>query len=153
MKIKIYIKTLLVSMLLSSGVFAQNENENAARREKIEAFKVSFITQKMKLSPEEARVFWPVYNMFQDDLDAIRRNRKKEIQSIKGSVETMNDKEIEMLVDGEMAFRQQELDVKKKYHTQFKKIVPLRKIALLYNAEEDFKRELLKKIQEKSSNK
>ena len=62
----------------------------------------------------------------------------------------MSDKEIEKLVDGEIIFRQNEMDVKKKFHLQLKKVLPLRKLALLYRAEEDFKRELLKKIQEKA---
>jgi ABC-type uncharacterized transport system substrate-binding protein len=59
----------------------------------------------------------------------------------------------EKLVDGEIIFRQQELDIIKKYHAQFKKILPIKKVALLYKAQEDYKKELLKQIQEKARNK
>jgi hypothetical protein len=61
----------------------------------------------------------------------------------------MSDPEIEKFVDSEVAFRQAELDVLKKYQVQFKKVLPIRKVAKLIRAEEDFKRELLKRIQDR----
>jgi hypothetical protein len=60
----------------------------------------------------------------------------------------MSDAEIEKAVDGEIAFRQAELDIQKKYHPQFKKVLPIRKVGRLYRAEEEFKRELLNKLQD-----
>lgn len=150
MKIKPIFIALLLALFSSLLLRAQGVDDAADKKDKIEAFKVSFLTQKLKLSPEEARIFWPVYNQYQDELENVRKNWKRESTSFKGSIETMSDKEIEKLVDGEIVFRQNEMDVKKKFHLQLKKVLPLRKLALLYRAEEDFKRELLKKIQEKA---
>ena len=61
----------------------------------------------------------------------------------------MTDKELEQLVDNEIIFRQQELDITKKYHPQFKQILKPRKLALFYKAQEEFKKELLKQIRGK----
>lgn len=149
MKIKSILLILILSVFSTTAMMAQGDDASD-KKDKIEAFKVSFLTQKLKLSPEEARVFWPVYNQFQDELENLRKNWKKESTSVKTTIENMNDKEIEKLVDGEIAFRQNEIDVKKKYHIQLKKVLSLRKLAILYRAEEEFKRELLKKIQEKA---
>jgi hypothetical protein len=64
-------------------------------------------------------------------------------------MDSMSDAEIEKTVDSEIAFRQAELDIIKKYHPQFKKVLPIRKVGRLYRAEEEFKRELLRKLQDK----
>jgi hypothetical protein len=150
MKIKHILLILLPALFAGNVLMAQQGDEASDKKDKIEAFKVSFLSQKLKLSPEEARVFWPVYNQYQDELETVRRNWKKETSTVKATIENMTDKEIEKLVDGEIVFRQNEMDVKKKYHIQLKKVLPLRKLAILYRAEEEFKRELLKRIQEKT---
>lgn len=119
------------------------------KKEQVESMKVAYITQKLDLSPEEAQVFWPVYNQYRNELDKIREARRKEIKSAGDDFSGMSDAELEKFVDGEMAFRQSELDVLKKYHNQFKKVLPIRKVAKLYRAEEDFKRELLRRLGER----
>ena len=65
----------------------------------------------------------------------------------------MGEKEIEKFVDSELTFRQSELDLLKKYHGQFKQVLPIKKVAMLYRAEEDFKRELLDRIKENRQDK
>jgi Spy/CpxP family protein refolding chaperone len=117
------------------------------RKEQVESMKIAYITTKLDLTPEEAQVFWPVYNQYRSELDKIREGRRKDMKSAGDDFSGMSDAELEKFVDGEVAFRQSELDVMKKYHSQFKKVLPIRKVAKLYRAEEDFKRELLKRMQ------
>jgi len=45
------------------------------RREKIELYKVQFITEKLNLSKSEAEDFWPVYNDHRKAVEAIIANR------------------------------------------------------------------------------
>ncbi|QQR95672.1 MAG: hypothetical protein IPJ93_02755 [Bacteroidota bacterium] len=61
----------------------------------------------------------------------------------------MSDKEVEKVVDDEIVFRQSELDIIKKYHAQFKQVLPIKKVARLYQAEEDFKKELLRQLKDR----
>jgi len=122
---------------------------SAEKKEEIEAMKVAFLTRKLELTPDEAKVFWPVYNQYQDELDKLREARRQQRKSNKDDMETMSDKDLEKIVDGEIVFRQSELDILKKYNSQFKSVLPMKKVAKLYRAEEDFKRELLQRIQER----
>jgi len=122
-------------------------------REKVEAMKVGFLTQRLDLTPEEAKVFWPVYNKYQDELEVIRKSRRENLVNAKKNFDEMNDKDIEKAVDNELASRQNELDLLKKYNPQFKQVLPIRKVAKLYKAEEDFKRKLLDMIQERRAEK
>ena len=119
------------------------------RKENIETMKIAFLTRKLDLNPEEAKKFWPVYNGFTDETKKLRKNRRENVRDAREDFDKMNDKEVEKLIDGEIVFRQQELDVMKKYHGQFKEVLPMKKVALLYKAEEDFKKELLERIKER----
>ncbi|MBL0342817.1 MAG: hypothetical protein IPP71_19160 [Bacteroidetes bacterium] len=144
-KIKI-VSTLLLSLWFASTI-AQPGPPHGKKREEIEAMKIGFITKKLNLTPEEAQSFWPVYNVYQEEVEKLRDNRRKEMKAARDEFDTMEDKEVEKLVEAEIAFRQSELDILKKYHPQFKKSLPIKKVAKLYRAEDDFKRELIQKIQ------
>lgn len=138
---------VLLLMFTSFTALAQpdkdKEKEND-KDDKIEAMKIGFLTKKLDLTPQEAQVFWPVYNEYNAKLEELRKKRRKEMQAAREGSDNLTDKELETLVDGEMTFRQKELDLQKEYHSKFKSVLPVRKVAKLYIAEEQFKRELLR---------
>jgi hypothetical protein len=151
------IYTLLLVFVYTIGyqpVFAQSPDRFEERSEKmkdIEAMKVAFITKRLSLSPEEAKVFWPVYDEFAAEMKILRGNRMQNLKDAKGEFDNMSDKDVDKLIQDDIAFRQQEVDILKKYHPRFKQVLPIKKVAKLFKAEEDFKRELLQKIQERRS--
>lgn len=60
---------LVILMIgLSFSLFAQSGKLSEEKRKEFEAQKVAFFTQEMDLSPEEAAVFWPLYNEMQQKL-------------------------------------------------------------------------------------
>lgn len=145
--------TMLLFMLTAYSLPAQppppDPDKMDERREEIEAMKIGFLTRKLDLSSEEAKTFWPVYNKFQDELEVIRKQRRNDMRDLRDNLKELNDKDAEKLIDNEMASRQKELDVMKSYHAQFKKILPVKKVLLLYRSEEDFKRELLDRLRDR----
>jgi hypothetical protein len=141
---------LLFLSLFATALFAQPPGEEHQRppRERVEAMKVGFLTQRLNLSSDEAKVFWPVYTKYQDELEVLRKSRRENLANTKMNFDEMSEKDVEKAVDSELGFRQNELDLLKKYHGQFKQVLPIKKVAKLYRAEEDFKRELLDRIKE-----
>lgn len=134
--------------------FAQRGNgkqgpERRQMREKVDAMKIGYLTDYLDLTSDEAKSFWPVYNKFQDELEQLRRDRRLNLLNDQLDFSSMSDGELEKMVDGEIAFHQSELDIQKKYHPQFKRILPMKKVAKLYKAEEEFKKRLLEMIREK----
>ncbi len=123
--------------------------ERRPMREKVDAMKIGYLTNYLDLTSEEAKNFWPVYNKFQDELEQLRHDRKANLLNDQLDFASMSDAELEKMVDGEIAFHQSELDIQKKYHPQFKRILPMKKVAKLYRAEEEFKKRLLEMIREK----
>ena len=130
----------------------QGPRFNGDKREKVEAMKIAFLTKRLDLTPQEAQSFWPVYNQLTKELEGIRKNRRSDVRDAKEELANMSDKEVEKLVDNEIVSRQSELDVVKKYHNQIKQVLPIKKVALLYRSEEDFKRFLLSEIRNKGGN-
>ncbi len=126
--------------------FAQ---EFSDKQEAIAAMKASFITKKLNLSQKEAQAFWPVYNQYEEELETVRKNHRKTVSEAKDDFSQLSDSDIEKLVDEQMNFRQKEIDVLKKYNPLFKKVLPMKKVALLYKAEEEFKRHLIQQIRGK----
>jgi hypothetical protein len=113
------------------------------KREKIEALRVAFITQKLNLTADESQKFWPVYNEYQDKLKASRKEFRKQPDVF------TNDKEAQDYLDAELLLKQREFGLYKEYYDKIKKTIPIKKVAELRQAEEDFKKELLKQLQGK----
>lgn len=146
---KLLILTAVV--LLSSLQFAKAQDElEPSKRERLEALKVAYLTEKLSLTPEEAQQFWPVYNELDSKLMEIRSKRRKNRLDTKANHSEMSDSELAAAVENELAFEQQELDLKKEYNERFKKILPIKKVAKLYAAEHGFRKELLHRAKDRT---
>lgn len=147
--LKALLPVLFVLTVFSASAQQRQRMNADDKKENIEAMKIAFLTKELDLSPEEAQKFWPVYNAYTDELKKLRENRKERFKDSKNDFSNLNDKEVEKLVDMEISSRQQELDLLKQYHVKFKEVLPIKKVASLYRAEEKFKRQLLERIKER----
>jgi Spy/CpxP family protein refolding chaperone len=130
--------------IISIGeVSAQKGGPN---REKIETMKIGFITQKLDLTAEEAQKFWPVYNQFTNEMEKSRKDfRGKMMEEVK-DIDNMTEAEANKALNDMINYKTAELDLIKKYNAEFKKVLPSKKVVKLFMAEQEFKRELLKKL-------
>lgn len=122
-------------------IFAQEDNA------KIEALKIAFITKRLQLNAEEAKKFWPVYNQYEAEKKQVRQNTIGDIKEMKGDGDFTNT-EAEQAISKYIEFKAKDLDLTKKYVSEFRKILPATKIAKLVTAEEHFKKMLTKQAQQ-----
>ena len=135
----------VVFLLSSMAIIAQPPGEDFHQKsEKIKAMKVEFITAKLELTPAEAEKFWPVYNEFTDKMQTIAKKRRKKMQANKDK--ELSDKEVNELIEFNFDTEQKMLDLKRDYDKKFKSILPVQKVGKLYQAEMQFKHELLRKM-------
>ena len=125
-------------------------NAMAQKGERLEAMKIGFITERLNLNSDEAKVFWPIYNKFTDDMKKLRQSSKGKISEEMADMPAMTDAEAEKVLNDMVNFKIQEADLLKKYASEFKKVLPVKKVVLLFKAENDFKRELLKKLSQRN---
>ncbi|MFN0202600.1 MAG: hypothetical protein ACKVTZ_13835 [Bacteroidia bacterium] len=117
-------------------------------QEKVKTLKIGFLTKRLNLTSEEAQKFWPVYNQFTEEMEKVKGDTKLMHRAVQQGFQTMTDKEVETLADEFVAQRRKEADILEKYHKQFRQVLPIRKVAMLYKSERDFKRELLKQLRD-----
>jgi hypothetical protein len=146
-KIKMWYKYKIWWMVILTGFYSVAAlSQNNDKKEKIESFKVAFITQKLNLTTKEAQLFWPVYNEYLDKIEALKNARKKELRSANINIDTYSDKDLELMLDNEFLSKEKEVELGKEYFNKFKSVIPVKKVILLYKAEDEFKRELLRQI-------
>jgi len=139
----------ILLFIFALGVFASSANAQRKKgREKIKAYKVSFITEKLNLSPEQAEKFWPVYNKYDDDMMQLRREERYNIkkQVFKdGGIEQLSEKESKNILKKIRNIAKQRYEIKANFHDRVSKILPFKKILTLEIAEHEFHRKLFKK--------
>lgn len=74
------VRVILLTIALSS-IFT-NMNAQEDRKEQIERLRVAFISEELNLSTEEAQVFWPVFNTFQDQRRQLDRDIRRSIRQL-----------------------------------------------------------------------
>ncbi len=140
-------------MLLCCFSFTQALAQPVQREQKdeIDARRIGFITSEMELTPEEAQVFWPVYNKYRAEVETLKKSRASELMSAKINFDDYTDEQVDKVIENDFNSRQKELDILRKYNSEYKKILPVKKVAKLYRAEQLFKISLLKDMRQEKA--
>jgi hypothetical protein len=124
---------LIITLFLTVGsaVLAQDDGDDKKNDGgKIEALKIGYLTNKLKLSTEEAQKFWPIYNKYAEEIRKVRidarLNKGKEIDT-----------------------EEKLLDIRKKYNSEFVKALSSDKVNSFFKAEKEFGGFLQKELQER----
>ena len=152
MKIKNILPIILFFATFS--FYAQNDKTDE-KREKIKAYKVSFLTTELELTSTEAEKFWPVYNAYDDKQFELRHEKMKMYlrKLDDDNISTMSEKEAATLLSQIESTDKELYLLRDKYNTNLKKILSAKKILKLKKSEDDFNRKLLKQYRDKAGNK
>lgn len=146
------LRPLLLLLSLGSALFARPQDDEAPalseeRMQEIKTQKIAFITQRLALTPEEARTFWPVYDRYDQEIEAVRKEmRARNKETREGT--TLTEAEAARILDEGLAAHQRELDIRKRYSGEFRKTIGAVKTLRLARSERDFNRELFKRVRE-----
>ena len=132
---KLFITLLFVGLSITQAFYSQ---ENPKKVDK-EAAKIAFFSNKLALTAEESKLFWPVVNEMEKELKDLRIKMKEQIKSSKSETE-LSDKELESMMDARMELGKKQMDIKIKYHEKFKETLPIKKVAKYYQATKEYKK-------------
>lgn len=141
---------LILFVFIASSLSAQPNT--CKHQEQIKAQKIAFLTQKLDLSVQEAQVFWPIYNEYENKKDDIFNAQRELVQKMM-KTDNLNEKEMETLTDKYVELEQAESKLLYDYHLKFKRVLPVKKVMILYASDRMFKRELLKQLKNCSMHK
>lgn len=144
------ILTIIVASLLALPAMAQHQgrHQGDGRRFNPEDFKTrmeQFIMRKADLTPEEAKVFVPIYNEFKDKQREIQRRIMKLKQIPADNTSADFEKTVMEIakLDNEAAA------LETTYYKQLCKKVPARKVYRVIIAVDNFHRQMLQKFNSK----
>lgn len=139
----------LCTCLVAKAQDGQNNSRNNKpnQKEKIETYKIGFITQRLDLTSKEAEAFWPVFNKYEKEIGAIRKTLR-ELNKNYSNKTTVTEQEANEFILENLRLKQLENETLKKYVLEFKKVIPTSKVAKLMSIEQEFKMKLLHQLKE-----
>ena len=146
MNMKLY---AILFVMLSTVSFAQG---NPEKREKVKALKVAFLTEKLALTSEEAQKFWPIYNTFEEKQFEIRYKKLRSLnqQLVDNNEEKFTDQMAQQLLNQYENNEEELYQLRKKFNKDLCTVFSPKKVLLLKKYEDDFNRNLLRQMRERS---
>lgn len=115
---------LLLLTICLSTVFAQAQPEEIAN--KVEAIQIAFLTKELKLTPDEAQKFWPVYNDYRNELKKASQMQRKDELQVEESV----------------------LNIRKRYKPEFRRVLDSDdRVNRIFKIEKSYREMLRKELQ------
>lgn len=147
MKRIFYIATTMILMLASAISALAEERFQENWKEKMMSEKIAFLTMEMGITPEEAQVFWPVYNQVDKERDEAIRRVFRSSKALEDAVSAgKSEKELSKILDEYMAALEAQGAVEQKAYKDYAKVLPVEKLAKLYVGEEKFRRQHIRKL-------
>jgi len=132
---------------------AQPQQENDNWKQRMQSEKIAYITTRLQLTPEEAQVFWPVYNQVSTKKDEAFGNCGKAMAELEKAIkEGKSDKEIEKLLNTYVTAQSECEAANSESVEAYSKVLPAGKVARLIVTEEHFRRHMFQKMQQKQGN-
>jgi len=138
-----------IRMILSTAVFlcgfavmaprsAVAQDDLRAASQVIQTQKKLYIEKLMELTPQEKQAFWPLYDEYQSGLSKIRGELIALTTNFIQTQGFLSDAEAIALLNQKLRIDADELKFKQSYVAKFMQVLPGRKVARLYQAENRF---------------
>ncbi|MEM1339054.1 MAG: hypothetical protein AAGF96_14940 [Bacteroidota bacterium] len=144
MKLNRTIGVVGLVFLFSLGTFAQGPV-----RDRIKTLKVAFITERLELTSAEAQDFWPVYNAYEEKVEALRKKERLRFGSQLPYLDELSENEAAKLLTEYTAIQTEKQKNESNFLNDLRTVLPSKKIVLLLKAEEDFKKRLLQQVRKR----
>ncbi|NCB07964.1 MAG: hypothetical protein EOM73_07375 [Bacteroidia bacterium] len=148
-------KTIFLTAVFSFLILFANaqDEQHKARWEKYRSEKISFLTDKMEMSPAEAQKFWPVYNELEKMRWEAQKTRRDLEMKVNDTKATLSKKEATQLTRDFTGSMEKEGALLVKYNEEFLKILPPEKVLKLYQAENEFRMYMIQKFRDREPKK
>lgn len=123
-----------------SSIFAQKDE----KYERIKALKIGYITEKVTLTPNEAKKFWPIYEKYSQELDNLHSQSRKCKKNGCEKIDNLTEKEALEILKKDAELSEKIHQVNKEKDSQLLGVLSAKKLLLLKNAEKEFYKKLMK---------
>lgn len=110
--------------------------------ERVKSMHAAYITDRLRLTPEESQAFWPIYNEYKDQERVTRQSYKAT-----KAPDQLTEEEAAERIQLFLQMEQEVLDLRAEYTARLQTVVPASKLVLLNIAEREFKERLVSEMQ------
>jgi hypothetical protein len=102
------------------------------------------VREDLRMSEDEGSLFWPVYDLYQSDLQVVRDQYSDLLTAYLAAYRagTVTEEMAEQVIDDYLTIQGEILKIKEKYLKDFRKSLPARKAARFYQLENKIELEL-----------
>lgn len=111
-----------------------------SNRDKIKTLKIAYITEKLNLSENEAQMFWPIYNKFEEEDSKLKHNYYNIRKNI--NFESLTEEKAKQIIKEHRLHNNKKQELENDYITNLTKVISAKKVILLQKIEDDFKRKM-----------
>ncbi len=122
----------------------QSHEERSEQRERVQAAKVGFISDKVKLSEAQAQKFWPLYNAHSQERRDIFYEIRKKIRS--GKIDGVSTLEKNKLLDETMALKEKDITLQKDFKKKILDVISVDQYIDLMSGEREFNELLMDRL-------
>ena len=126
------------------GIRSAAQNPNL---EKLNNYKIGFFTRRLNLTSEEAEKFWPVYNGYQGQRNQIQLEKLKLNRNFNQNGSTLSDNQLVEMGDAYVDCIVRESALAVAFHKKLKEVLLPSKVIMYYQAENQYKVQLLNELQ------
>ena len=104
-------------------------------RDTIRANKKALVAANLRLTDDEAKQFWPVYDRYQSELTGVQDRAVKVIEDYTASFHDLSDEKAMKLADDWLSAEGDRVKVRRDYLPEFAKVLPGKKVVRFYQIE------------------
>jgi hypothetical protein len=107
----------------------------ALTRASIQLRRQAIVTSVMDLTPKEAEAFWPLYREYRMEMTKVGDRVTKLLVQYSEQYDTLTDEQASQIMNDWIGVEKAKQNVKSKYVSRFKKILPARKVMRFFQAD------------------
>lgn len=147
-------KYLVITLLLaSSGLcWAQGPGSMSKEdREKIKTARIAFLTNRLQLTSEVAKDFWPIFNDHEAAREQLSKKYNQQKRALVGSegFRNMSDENASKMLDIYMDQKEAELKLEREYMKKFEAVLTAKQVWAVIRFESEFRRDFIDKLRKR----
>lgn len=113
---------------------------------KIMKMKRATFTQNLKLTKEESERFWPIYEAYENELNAVMEKKHDSMSKFKDTdLLSLDEEQAKALLNMEIENEKMIANLKVSYYEKFSEVLPVQKVVKLLSEEKELMRKVMKK--------
>ena len=129
---------VLFVVLLATPLWAQQDKEIELNRLALQRQRNELVSQFMELNLKEVGAFLPVYEAYRTEMGKIGDRTQKLIIDYAENRDNLSDQRALAMLDESLKIKEAELELRRKYVEEFKKVIPPKKVVRFFQVDSKF---------------